>query len=820
MPPVQNFDFSGPQSFTAAQLVADLGISPQAARKALDGISPSEIRIVAGNPTACWRPDQLPSGISDRLATAARRLGCRGPGAVLALLRDKAGPWQPKKDGNTVLISDVAQKDQDAAAMLRQVMRPTLDRLHDPSLSAAERDQLGVREHYAIFRPQRPISARHFRALLARVLDRDRGAENWDRLEIYLPERFALKKTFCPALPPPVAEEFADLVEMLKSPRAAAADDQFLKTVWNRASDHVQRLTSMGTPEKRAKKRVRAVLHARGPFRNMTVDAIRKALDRNIAARSLKGWAEDGRKNNTGNLTGYECPEQDRMLLTAAGAKFGGGVNQGWQQTYNFLTPETRTQYPDRWNCPRKIRELIRFDVDLEKTSLKGPHATRTAGAFVNRDPNRGMQAGDFDQADDMTNISLWWEEDANDPLGFWFGQGQLLAWLDERAWFWYGFDLISDPYYDAFTVRNSWTNKAAEFGLPNKGLSLERGLWKTSRLIAGLSDKLTPVDPLETEEGLRRLGLRINNATHARGKVIERGYGLLQNHLQVPIGYVGRNPLTDCQEETKQKMLLVKSGKGKIHPADLGFLHKRQMAAIIERVFLELNDTPLHGKYHEGRTPRQVYMEEHGDRHASFPEELRWLLASHYCVRPVTGNGILIPWAKGGTRYKGEEAGRFYGQKVICWFNSERPETLFCTDMKREGSFTLTREPRPGNHEEDKEVLGRAIAQNAAQNKYRRELHRSLKPHYKGPFWDNLLRPVIADEKAIQLSKEYREQHAQIEEKNRSVSRHREAARALSRDLGIVVPSNVQPGAVTAAEARELKNYLREDEMEKGQES
>ena len=126
-------------------------------------------------------------------------------------------------------------------------------------------------------------------------------------------------------------------------------------------------------------------------------------------------------------------------------------------------------------------------------------------GAYIERDPN-SLASGDSDQSDDLTLPLYWWDET---PDGLWIGQGQLLVWIDERSWMFYSLDLITSNAYSGFSIRNSWTCKAEEHGLPRKLVRVEMGAWRESKVFVGSRDE---VGTEETELGLRRLGLRFHH--------------------------------------------------------------------------------------------------------------------------------------------------------------------------------------------------------------------------------------------------------------------------------------------------------------------
>ena len=67
----------------------------------------------------------------------------------------------------------------------------------------------GVEDYRRVFGNR--ITARYWRELFMRTLRRDNGAEEWNRLEIYLPDRLKQKAAPAAVVSEALAEDFAEL---------------------------------------------------------------------------------------------------------------------------------------------------------------------------------------------------------------------------------------------------------------------------------------------------------------------------------------------------------------------------------------------------------------------------------------------------------------------------------------------------------------------------------------------------------------------------------------------------------------------------------
>lgn len=425
--------------FTASQIARALGVKRQAARRVLSSITPAGHVIVGGRPAAAWIISALPAHSQELLARRAHGLGFRNAEQFLSA---PAQQWEPP-----LPLAEIAQDCIDRAVKLQRALRRVLELQDNLTRSTGELERIGLEDYQREF--GHAVTGRHLRNLVNRTLDRDAGAGQFARVELFLDEKPARKNAARPAISLAVQTEFRELQEVIgtfkNAVEPAGAEKDYL---WLRIFELFEEKVGAGKAQKKVKNALVKFLARNAPFLSAAgADALRVAFNRRysrwIESDRAAVALQDRRKEKSGFWRAPKLPAQDKALLTASGAKLGGGSEQAWRMLHSKLTPAIRDYYGNSTRLPDAIRKQIHRDVKLEKISLHGPRAVRTAGAYVNRDPS-GIAAGDWDQSDDMTMVNVWWEESPESPVGFWFGQGQLLVWIDERSWFNYSWDLIS----------------------------------------------------------------------------------------------------------------------------------------------------------------------------------------------------------------------------------------------------------------------------------------------------------------------------------------------------------------------------------------
>jgi hypothetical protein len=245
----------------------------------------------------------------------------------------------------------------------------------------------------------------------------------------------------------------------------------------------------------------------------------------------------------------------------------------------------------------------VQPDIRRLKNNVHGPRTHRLKGAYLSRDYS-GMAAGDWYQADDVTLPVYFFEQTDDGPVRM---RGQFLVMIDVRTDYVLGFLLISERNYDSLAIRSLITICAAMHGLPRRGFYFERGIWKSSKIISGSSSAL----PFEhADRGLRGLGMELHHAQLARGKVIERTIGQLQNRMEGFPGYAGRDERHDIRERTQRQFLDVDSGR---RPINELLLSKEDYCAELSKIINDHNDEPQEGRL-AGLSPREAWEKLQGN--------------------------------------------------------------------------------------------------------------------------------------------------------------------------------------------------------------
>ena len=705
--------------------------------------------------------------------------------------------WRPRHP-----LRELTDEAIERASLLQSALAPALARLKDASLTSGEFEQLGAENYRRVFGHR--ISTRHWRRLLKRTLDRDGGAENWGRLEIYLDESPArkpelMKRTLH------TSTALRPLQELISSFANPAEPTDFEKDcLWIYAFEQYERETERVGKPRVVKRATLKFLFENASFLGKSEKGIKLQFDRKlkrwIAGGRIPAAIADARRKNPGRPA-PKFSEQEEHALIAKSLRSGGGLAQAWRESRETGLLDTRvsqhyTSTPARKSyVPGRIRKLIANKVKMLRDHHHGPRRAKLNGTFINRDPST-FNAGDWFQADDCTLPNYYYTE--NDE-GFALVRGQFLAMCDVRTTFILGYVLIPQRNYTAHHIRNLTTIVADTYGLPRRGFYYENGMWRTARLLHGRSDE---IDWFQTEMGLRGLGLQFCHAKLPRGKVIERVFGLLQNYLESEPAYAGRDERHDKFERVQEQLSLVR--RGKAHPED-SFLSEadylQRLGIIVERY----NTEGQEGKYCPGLSPKEAFEKFHGEEpRIRLDRSCRHLLATHKMRVRSGRNGISFRFGREQFTYKSRETGELRGQELIVWFNVENPSCISVTNLKQDPRtlFTVEREIRVPGMDAPSEVLNAALAQNDAHEEYRKALYRAVSQNFSTGFAGRMFRQNLIDHKTAELGNAMREQQAQIkrqksEKKKRTAAIERKAAR-----LGI--PPGVmsrRPGAEEGVE-------------------
>ena len=663
------------------------------------------------------------------------------------------------------------------------------------------------------------MTAKHWRALLDRTIERDNGAEEWDRLEFYVEENPA---RISGNLPISLAHEKS--LDVLEDALATLQGNPTLSPqqsiyLWTKSCDQLQLEIENGARAKKAKRSILQVLVKSGYVGN-DFQSIRRNFDRKWNAYiAADGHLQDGRALR------YAKPdvivgEDDRKKLIARGLDCGGRISQAFREAFQggelsheltdrFIANPARKSY-----VPRSVRTAVAPEVKRLMPLHHGPREHELRGPHNHRDFS-GMFAGDSFQADDCTCPVVYFEPDSSSRNGYRIIRGQLILMIDERSLLALGFALHSENNYNARIIRALITRVHDSYGLPRRRFYFERGIWKSAKILTGNHQPLaSELELAHTELGLREFGVKFSHAKLPRGKVIERVLGLIQNQMERLPGYVGRDERNDRFERVQDQINEVRTGK--IPPAKY-FLSKEEWIETLTHLLDGYNAERQEGKLLAGKSPREVWNGcQSAEGLVQLGEKARYLLAHHKLKLRVRRDGITLRPSLGGGNYCSETTGRFAGQDVLVWCNPEELDYIAVTTLDRkQGPFVVPRLDSLPAIDASAEQLHRNAQQIDGHNNYAKTAYRLISPHLVA----HNFRRVFADAETLETGERFesgiRTVKAQQNRKSSNVSKVQRLSRALNMHpmspVSAATLDSVAEGLDLIAEARELRSAQKE---------
>ncbi len=796
-------------NFTAARIAEALGKTPRGIRKALAGIDPAGTVIVNGKPTAAWSLDELPARLREALAAAAEARGCD---SVERLLNHAPKRWEPMIGGRKVSLSDLAPHCLDDARKLQRALAGVLPLAVDARLPKEEIEAAGLRDYKVEI--GHDVTAGHWWRLVERTIDRDAGAGDFSRLELYLSDKLA-RKDATPAGYSAAAEGLHTLkrwVMAVADPARPTKEETLM--VWHGAFLEFELLTGeFMIAEGKARKSVLKALGNCGVHLAKSRESLRRAF-----YRKLKLWVENGRTpsaiedkraEKSGHRRAPALPEEDRLTILARCVENGGRISQGWREVMrrgelSFETTQRFIHNPaSKSHVPHAIREAVGNDVELLANIHHGPHQHKVKGAYVTRDYS-DMQAGDWFSADDVTQNHYFW---IDTPEGRKATRGQTLLFIDVRTGYILGYALHPEKTYNSRVIREQITQLHDSWGFPRKGLLFEQSIWKAKLLVGDPRGDELPFE--DTEKGLSEY-VRFIHARNPRAKTVERIIGIIQNEMESLPGYGGRAEMIDKYERLQKNLRHARSGK--IAYEDF-LLSMEELEVRLKEIVERYNHTPQEGHMLKGLSPHEAFEEffNWNDPLIRLPKENRFLLSNHRKPMKVTRNGIRLTFKGESWWYRNADTSHLQGHQVLVWYETTQavPDFVTITDMDQRNPVLIPREVKPAELDADPEELSRAMRQSAEHNSYARTIYRKIEPKFSG----NLFRQVISDKSTRDLGEKIetqRKAHATKKRKDSAVTRK---IRQFERERGLKAPMSTRDPNATL---RGLELLKEADEMER----
>jgi hypothetical protein len=776
---------SAPQ-FTAAQIAAKLGKASRVVRRELVGTAATGECVVRGNLTAQWSVAALLASPLQKDLEAARIK--RGLETVAALFNE-VEPWQPEFPWR-----DVANEQQTDALKLQRALLPILERHRHPILEGSELVEIGLRNYVREF--GREIAPDRWRYLFNRTLERDRGAEQFHRPELFLPGN--LKRAVASAAPrmDAATAEFAplnDCIARFGDPLKPTGAEQ--DALWIEAVELFHELADATQPKK-FKRRLLDFLWQRAPFLAASWNALRVNFDRKVKLASEAGETVallDGRELKRGESRAPAIPQSDVDIMAWHSAKNCGGRTAqavrelALQGSKSGLTPETlaliTAPKKSKSHVNRRVFSIVHRDVELIAPHLLGKKAIDDATPSVRRDRSN-LYSMESLTADDFTMPVYCFVPDGK---GWWnLTRGQVLLMIDCRSLKIIGWSLQPERNYNSLIIRTLMNRTCRQWGLPRVWL-FENGIWKNAHLVKGAPREWSEGKSwAEEKPGWEKLGVKFIHAKRARSKPAELVGGLLQNLMERMPGYCGRDERRDCPEVTKRNKLAVEARRVEPHGLFLSFeAWDAELAKLIDSYNVAIQQ----GDILQGMSPDQAFEAywPHDDPPTAL-DSTCWHLLAHYVSERVVGvEGIKFKIGGETYIYRDENTSALRGKTVLAWFDPECPEMLGVTDLKERNPVLVKRESKVdflAALDRDGES-GRAyqleLEKAAAHNAYPKARFNVLKAKFAPTFRKNMVSPAVFDVAAT-----FTAQRHDNDAKSKVESRRRSKVATDVRKLGL----------------------------------
>jgi hypothetical protein len=776
---------SAPEAFTAARLAAWLRRTPQMVRKSLRDVKPATVRVVNGCEASAWTVEQLPESLRRQLFDEAKRERFLTIETMLASVRMR---WEPSAP-----MAKIEDSEIDAAQRLRQALKPWLSQQADLNISSGEMEARGVADYAAFFGHH--ISTRYWRELFLRTIQRDGGAADWNRLELYLSNNPKIKQARARLISQADAKDFAEIEFFIKAcSNPNAPSDTEKRAIWTLALEKYAAMAGSGMPSKRAARRVRSFLFAKAPFLAVSRDALLKSFERKLQALVESAGdpkaLRDGREENGER---FKISDEDRDLLVhRAVFYYRGDVAPAWRDLIaKGFSEQVKARYAGNAACkshvPKSVMDSVSSEVGILTVMHQGKRAFDSIKGHVDRNYD-GIASLKCMSADDFTMPVYYYVPDGHG----WFQltRGQILIFLDFRTLRVLGWSMQPDRNYSSLTIRSLCTHVFAEFGLPAV-LQFERGIWESSSLLKGRDP--APFEFTEVVQGLREFGIKFIHSIRPRSKTVERVGGLLQDLMEAEPGYCGREERKDAPESLRKEMGAVAARID--HPSKYFFSYE-QWNDRLGQIIARYNSEPQQGRILGGLSPDDALLKfaDREDPPMQFSSKVRFLLAHDKRPAPVTLNGVTMRVGKKKFNYRGAEIAHLVGKDVLAWFDPENPESIVVTDMNRRNPICVKRSQEPDALEcltdPDGETLAREMQRIEGQASYMKARFNVLKSKLPLP-----QRQTLVDAQTLELGQRIEEQRVQIStaksERQQRTRTTQERARALGLPTRILNESS-----------------------------
>ncbi|MBI5384889.1 MAG: hypothetical protein HZA90_09410 [Verrucomicrobia bacterium] len=518
--------------------------------------------------------------------------------------------------------------------------------------------------------------------------------------------------------------------------------------------------------------------------------------------RKLAQWRANGRtatslvdKRPEANAERrVELAPEDRRVLLATGLFKYGGERAGapaWRECRENGMLSNRlcaghVMNPARKSyVPKSVMREIGPDLKALTPWRRGPRQAKLNGAYI--DTFHDEAAGDVFTSDDFTLEVYFYVP--NNKGWFDLTRGQWLPLVDCRSKKILDFILIPERDYTGRHIYTLFNRAFTEIGHPREEIVLERGKWKSSKLVGG------PLPWGDVNLNLfERLGIKLTfaNPGNARAKIAENIGNLFQASMRDQPGWVGPNEQVIKIESVQAAKREVEARRK--HPADAGFLSFEEFFRALNSKVDRYNATEQESEVMGGRKEVTMAPDEawrlHQPRDAAggvigltkLPPECRHLLMPAMKVR-VGRNGISFTLS--GERFTFRTGlAPLHEHEVIAYFDPHLPDFLVVVTDKKQ-VIIVPREPRISRFHATPEQLAAASASVADWNRNHSGRLAELKHDFMPPARANVVSPATAAE-----GQEIAAQRKAISAKTEARKQTAVKAQRLARDLGLTPPA------------------------------
>ena len=717
---------------TASELASVLGMTRQAATKALRDIPATGTRTVRGVEAQSWSVSVMRPDLRGRVLVMVKERGVRTPRDLLA---QSVSPWQPSRPWAEL------HKDFTGEAIRKRDVLADIFTHHrdEPLPQLLERVRPAWRAVFGNVDAAR-LDADRLRYLHDRTIKRDRGFNQFHRPELYLDD------AACHAHQP-TAESIDDQsrhkplqARVPKVDKDGELSAEERSNFFDHIFRHFEGLCSQtaDVPRQREIKQslIDWILAAFPcPFLALTAKAFRRAFDRDFSR-----W-----KNSEDSP---RCPE---ALLKKPGE--GGGRDKYLCKPccarVNKRARELRGRKGAKGNTAMAYRQLRKegeicvkccgrytFDLRKDKSYVPGMFVRHATPNDLEVAQDRGekhalaigpkirctwddIDPGDYFVADDFTPGHMTWQE-VDGKIEF--GLLQIIDLEDLKSSNPIGrVAYIGSP--NSLLIRRLYHRVFLKgVGPPRRGV-LHEGNVFAGRLLRGdeeskaqwnpwhrteaalrthyglgldaLGDEIAAALKAEREMGLGQSGLdlEVRRAIHPWSKPIEGSFHIRQAMLSRVRGFVGFRQRDEMPDDLKDFIRRVKAGNE--HP-DKHFPSVDEFLAEYDKVCDEYRHEPQPRSVRlRGATPFEAWTEGTSRRRLEkLPDEMSYAIATHKLPMTLGPSGLNMTICGVRRTWADDRLGEWYGARnirdVIGYWHIENPELLTITDVKGKNHLTL----------------------------------------------------------------------------------------------------------------------------------